>query len=645
MESSHHQILKPFLPADDHRFEFELYTIPGSSGWFSWDNIHEIEKASLKEFFDGTSFTRNPRVYKEYRDFIISKYREDPSRRLTFSEVRKSLVGDVNYLLKVFLFLEKWGLINFGAPLPSSSVIGGEDGDLVREDEEAGRWKVKVEEGPPHGVRVVAIPNSLKPVSLPASVTSNNGSRFADSDFKMPPLSSHSDVYQELIELVCESCKERCESGHYEYTKDASSIICIKCFKNGTYGKNKSIDDFKFVDDNPDDGNRVAVWTEAETLLLLESVLKHGDDWDLVAQNVQTKSKPECISKLIQLPFGQLMLGSAYDRCRYRDTNSNINNQKRGQVGPPAPQETKDIRIQHIELESKAQSQQNGDADSEGPPPKRICIAPISDSSNSKMEQTDNEVEQVAPSLVVPEEIRENESQVCELKNHKQQDGDLDDHCPPKSDRSKPVPNVSNSLMRQVTRISAVVGPHVAASAAEAAITALCDENQIPKEIFDREENGNELRLSTQTTESDRIGQGNDSEMDARPNESEKSIIPLPLRMRATTATALGAAAAHAKLLAIQEDREVERLVSTIINTQLKKLQYKMELLKEVEAIMEKELSEMAEVEESVVGERMEVVQKVMDAGLSRWRDGHGSTMVNAKPPHPQPQPQVEIML
>lgn len=638
MESSHHQILKPFLPADDHRFEFELYTIPGSSGWFSWDNIHEIEKASLKEFFDGTSFTRNPRVYKEYRDFIISKFREDPSRRLTFSEVRKSLVGDVNYLLKVFLFLEKWGLINFNAPSPSP-VIGGEDGDLVREDEEEGRWKVKVEEGPPHGVRVVAIPNSLKPVSLPASVTSNNSSRFTDNDFKMPPLSSHSDVYQELLELVCGNCKERCESGHYEYTKDGSSIICTKCFKNGTYGKNKSIDDYKFVDDTPDNGNRVAVWTEAETLLLLESVLKHGDDWDLVAQNVQTKTKPECISKLIQLPFGQLMLGSAYDRCRYRDTYSSTNNQKRGQIGPPPPppQETKDVRIQHVELENEAQTQQNGDADSEGPPPKRICIAPISDSNNSKMEQTDNKEEQLAPSLVVPEEIRENQSQLCELKNQKQKDGDLDDHCPPKTDCSKPVPNVGNSLMRQVTRISAVVGPHVAASAAEAAVTALCDENEIPKEIFDSEENGNELWLSTQTNESDRIAQGNDSEMDARLNESEKSLIPLPLRMRATAATALGAAAAHAKLLAIQEDREVERLVSTVINTQLKKLQYKMEVLKEVEVIMEKEFSEMTGVEESLVAERLEVVEKVIDAGISRWRDRTNTMMVKPS--------QVEIIL
>ncbi|KAL4584744.1 hypothetical protein LXL04_009353 [Taraxacum kok-saghyz] len=597
MESSHHQFLKPFLPADDHRFEFELYTIPSSSGWFSWDSIHETEKSSLKEFFDGSSLTRNPRVYKEYRDFIISKYREDPFRRLTFSEVRKSLVGDVNYLLKVFLFLEKWGLINFGAQSPSSA-SGGEDDDVVTENVEEERWKVKVEEGPPHGVRVVAIPNSLKPVALPTTASSINGSHLADSDFKMPPLSSHSDVYQELIDSVCGNCKELCESGHYEYTKDKTSIICIKCFENGAYGKNKSIDDYKLIDSTPDNKNKVTPWTEAETLLLLESVLKHGDDWDIVAQNVQTKSKLECISKLIQLPFGQLMLGPTYDRFRHRDISISTNNQKKGQICPPVPppQETKEI-----EAETESKIEQNGDADNEGPPPKRICIEePKSDSL-----QIDKEDEHVAPLLVVPEEIKEKESQVSDIKIQ-EEDVDLKDDC------CKEVPNVSNSLMQQVARISAVVGPHVAASAAEAAILALCEENEIPKEIFDYEENDNEP---------ERISQGNDSEMDTRPIESEKGVIPLPLRMRATSATALGAAAAHARLLAVQEDTEVERLVSTVINTQLKKLQHKMELLKEAEGIMEKEYSQIAEVEEMLVAERMEVVQKAVDGGVSRWRD------------------------
>lgn len=134
------------------------------------------------------------------------------------------------------------------------------------------------------------------------------------------------------------------------------------------------------------------------------------------------------------------MLGPTYDRFRHQDTNINPNNQKKGQVCPPVPppQETKDI-----EPESKIE--QNGDADSEAPPPKRICIEPISDSS-----QIDNKDEQVAPLLVAHEELKEKESQVSDFKIQKQQDGDLEDNFVVKNDCSKVVPNVSHSLMQQV---------------------------------------------------------------------------------------------------------------------------------------------------------------------------------------------------
>lgn len=50
-------------------------------------------------------------------------------------------------------------------------------------------------------------------------------------------------------------------------------------------------------------------WTDSETLLLLEGVLKHGDDWDLIAQHVRTRNKTECIARLIQLPFGEHIMG------------------------------------------------------------------------------------------------------------------------------------------------------------------------------------------------------------------------------------------------------------------------------------------------------------------------------------------------
>ncbi|KAI3808632.1 hypothetical protein L1987_24588 [Smallanthus sonchifolius] len=62
----------PFLPVDDHRFQFDLYTIPAAPVGFRGTTFTKSRKPSLKEFFDGSSFTRNSTVYKEYRDFSIS---------------------------------------------------------------------------------------------------------------------------------------------------------------------------------------------------------------------------------------------------------------------------------------------------------------------------------------------------------------------------------------------------------------------------------------------------------------------------------------------------------------------------------------------------------------------------------------------
>lgn len=49
----------------------------------------------------------------------------------------------------------------------------------------------------------------------------------------------------------------------------------------------------------------------------------------------------------------------------------------------------------------------------------------------------------------------------------------------------------------------------------------------------------------------------------------DKDDIPLILRIRAAIATALGATAAHAKLLADQEEREIEHLLAIMIETQV----------------------------------------------------------------------------
>lgn len=52
--------------------------VPSCSQWFDLDCIHEIEMNSLPEFFCGKYPSKTPEVYKEYRNFIVGLYRENP---------------------------------------------------------------------------------------------------------------------------------------------------------------------------------------------------------------------------------------------------------------------------------------------------------------------------------------------------------------------------------------------------------------------------------------------------------------------------------------------------------------------------------------------------------------------------------------
>ncbi|CAA3032892.1 SWI SNF complex subunit SWI3A [Olea europaea subsp. europaea] len=125
-----------------------------------------------------------------------------------------------------------------------------------------------------------------------------------------------------------------------------------------------------------------------------------------------------------------------------------------------------------------------------------------------------------------------------------------------------------------------------------------------------------------------RRAQGNLLDGDEGPKQSEiqgpsseKDTIQINLRMRAATATALGAAAAHAKYLADQEERRMEQLMAIMIETQMKKLKRKMKYFDELELIMEKENAHIEELEESLVADRLNVLQRIFNAGISRWKD------------------------
>ncbi|KAL9239373.1 hypothetical protein vseg_013704 [Gypsophila vaccaria] len=596
--------------------QLDLYTIPTQSCWFSWDTIHETERTELREFFDNSSFTRSIKIYKEYRDFIISKYREDPTRRLSFTEVRKALVGDVCVLKKVFNFLDKWGLINFSAPPPPpppEAVMEGDGGVGVR---------VRVEEGAPFGVRVILAPGSLKQLVAPVlGVPGGGGGRGRVG----PPLASFSDVFRE--EVRCGSCKEKCDAKYYK-CKKGKDIVCLKCFEKGAFEKNKVKEDFEINDGIESSHNQESVWTEAETLLLLESVLKHGDDWELVAQNVQTKTKHECISRLIELPFGELMLGSR-EKVLSR-ANIDEGDTGRGQNASISAGQNQNASIYAgLNQNASTAAAPGPNISSDAVPEQKPSVDASQDQKASSvlhMNTTEDNFHQ--------DTIDTNQKQIAESHQHENTEmengGDVEHVEPPlkksRIDNSDP----SRSLMEQVALISSMVGPQITAAAANAAVTVLSDGNPLVRDIFyvDDHSSANEQRSNNLHSEMERVLASEDTEMKDATHSSDvdeifsvRESIPLALQTRAAVGTALGAAAAHARVLADGEEKEIEYLVAFVIETQLKKLECKVKLIDDVEHLMEKEHKVLEESKDSIISQRLNILQRIVGEGVSRLRD------------------------
>lgn len=82
----------------------------------------------------------------------------------------------------------------------------------------------KIEVGTPAGIRITAAPNSLRPIAAPPLVEER-----AESGFKLPPLTSYSDVFSGFKKpddgLVCGHCGERCDSAFYQHNK--VSFVCF----------------------------------------------------------------------------------------------------------------------------------------------------------------------------------------------------------------------------------------------------------------------------------------------------------------------------------------------------------------------------------------------------------------------------------
>ncbi|CCX05295.1 Similar to SWI/SNF and RSC complexes subunit ssr2; acc. no. O14470 [Pyronema omphalodes CBS 100304] len=297
--------------------------VPSYSVWFDMKKIKDIEKKSLPEFFNNRNRSKTPLVYKDYRDFMINTYRLNPSEYLTVTACRRNLAGDVCSIMRVHAFLEQWGLINYQIdPETRPSNIGPPYTGHFRITADTPRGLQPFQ--PPPG----AVTTPGKPHPVTERATSSTPTAKLDSNLELRKniydslgnkiASTNGDAKEDegLQKRVynCFTCGVDCTRVRYHGGRGQRKQIdlCPNCYLEGRfpqthanteYSKMESGEFTKMEDPSYSTVDREAVWTDQETLLLLEGLELHGEDWNAIADHVGTKTREQCVIRFLQLPI------------------------------------------------------------------------------------------------------------------------------------------------------------------------------------------------------------------------------------------------------------------------------------------------------------------------------------------------------
>lgn len=358
-------------------------------------------------------------------------------------------------------------------------------------------------------------------------------------------------------------------AGAFDAAHHSGFVLCPKCYESGNYGLGLSASDFKRVEFKEVSQHKSVDWTDEETLLLLEAIFLHNDDWKCVAQHVGTKSELDCVSRFVQLPLGEQYVGNISNEGSDRSSGNVIGeNTVIKQVSSPKDSSTQE-HYDHVSNDDKHTTD-----DVSGPPLKRRHLTPLADASNP--------------------------------------------------------------IMGQVAFLSAMVGSHVAEAAAHAAIAALSEEDPASSLVTSTREaecqnqkNGSGASglvgfakdIAMEDSKKETHGGTDQTTEDGESLAGEKETTTPTVEMRAATATALESAAVRAKLLADEEDRDVENLFSTVVDTQMKKLQERIQRFEEFDIITEKERSQLEHIKDLLFADRMRFIQNTIKSRLSESKE------------------------
>ncbi|POS87907.1 hypothetical protein EPUL_000246, partial [Erysiphe pulchra] len=306
--------------------------LPSYSIWFDMNQINNIERKALPEFFNSRNRSKTPAVYKDYRDFMINTYRINPIEYLTVTACRRNLAGDVDaeqrpssicppftghfkVICDTPRGLQPW------QPAADPIVSEGKknmDTDVKAIVGQTRKLDMNLEIGRNiyHGLHKES---KLSTKSLEKQANGDGPKMNGTSD----PASKNIDKVDEspISKINCFSCGIDCTRVYYHnsHTEVTQTLpgktkydLCPNCFSESRMPANHQ-QSFYVKLENPTYSaysSRDAPWSDSELLRLLEALERYDEDWTEVSEYVGTRTKEECVLKFLQLEIEDKYLDS-----------------------------------------------------------------------------------------------------------------------------------------------------------------------------------------------------------------------------------------------------------------------------------------------------------------------------------------------
>ncbi|GMM32041.1 Swi3 protein [Martiniozyma asiatica (nom. inval.)] len=279
------------VSAADLNRQTHTIVLPSYSAWFSLDKVNQIEMESLPEYFNDVNKSKTPEVYMKCRNFMVNSYRINPNEYLSFTAVRRNLIGDAGSMLRIHKFLNKWGLINYQVnpetkPIPVNPPYTGNY--TIDFDTPRGMFPFESYKPP------TTFPDIEKlKKSLGSDLNNNN-----DDDDKNDNKNS--------------SSKSKSNSNNNNNNNN----------NNSSSSRSNSADEFLSFDNPKDEPplkkQKIAMpdinsgWSEIRIKRLIEAVSQFRNNWYSIAEyvnkssdtlNLNPKTPEDCIIRFLQLPM------------------------------------------------------------------------------------------------------------------------------------------------------------------------------------------------------------------------------------------------------------------------------------------------------------------------------------------------------